>query len=117
MSSSLTRSRRGRGRRSALGSATLPRRATPIRLISASASGSTMTYSFDQPVVLDGVPQFLTSVVGAMPISASRPTPQTIAITYDAPVSGAGWVSIGLEDPAVRNLSGGFVTPIRLEMP
>ncbi len=66
---------------------------------------------FDQPVLLNGVPQYTTDVVGASPVSATMLTATRIEIEFDAYISTATTITIPYEDKAVRNNSGGFVTP------
>ena len=47
-----------------------PQPTVPIKVTAASAAGSVLTVTFDQPVILDGVPQYATDVVGAAATSA-----------------------------------------------
>ena len=47
-----------------------PKQTTPVRIVSASATGSVLTLVFDQPVTLKGVPQYTTDIAGADPTSA-----------------------------------------------
>lgn len=87
------------------------KRPAPIRIVSATAAGSVLTVVFDQPVALKGVPQYGTGVAGADPVSAVLTTPTTVAITYDVAIAAAAELQVPFEDPAVRNASGGFVSP------
>jgi hypothetical protein len=84
---------------------------TPVRIESATAAGSVITITFDQPVILRSgtVPQYTTDIAGASPVSAVMNNPMTMALTFSASVAAATEMTIPFEDPAVRNNSGGFV--------
>jgi hypothetical protein len=98
-----------RARRAAGDSANRPRPETPILITAASAVGSVLTLTFDQPVSLSGVPQFTTDMP-ATPVSATRPALNQVAITYSAGVAGLNIINLVFRDPAIRNASGGYVT-------
>jgi hypothetical protein len=98
------KSRRNRGNR-------LAPLATPIGIASVTKSGSVMTIVFNQAVTLSGVPQYTTNIAGANPLSAALTAPTTVAVTFSAAVATATTVNIPHEDPAIRNTSGGFVSP------
>jgi hypothetical protein len=76
----------------------------------ASKTGSVLTVTFDQPVSLQGVPAYTTSVVGATASSAVMTGLNTVAITFSATIATATTVTIPYEEPAIRNSSGGFVS-------
>ena len=83
---------------------------TPVRIVSATASGTVLTLSFDQPVVLKGVPQYTTDVVGANPVSAASPAIDTVEITYSASIAAATAITIPSPvEPGVRSKDGGYV--------
>ena len=90
--------------------ATVPQPTAPIAVTAASALGSVLTVTFDQPVALNGTPAYTTDVAGAEAVSAALTSPTTVAITFDASVASATEISIPYEEPAVRNASGGFVS-------
>src|SRR5688572_19784463 len=81
---------------------------TPIRIASASKSGSVLTVTFDQVVRIKGVPQY-TTTVAAEPISAVLTSPTTLALTFDAAITAATAFTIPFEDPGIQNGVGGFV--------
>jgi hypothetical protein len=86
------------------------RKVTPINITDVAAALSVITVTFDQPVSVKGVPQYAAvGAVGATPLSATQPSPNTVAITYTAPVATATAITVPFEDPAVRNATGGFV--------
>ena len=87
-----------------------PQPTTPIKVSDASATGSVLTITFDQPVALSGVPAYTTSVVGATALSAVMTGFNTVAITFSATIAAATEVRIPYEEPAIRNASGGFVS-------
>jgi len=70
-----------------------------------------LTIVFNGPVSLKGTPQCTTDVVGAVPISAAMTNPTTLVLTFDQDVSTATVLNVPYEESAVRNSSGGFVTP------
>jgi hypothetical protein len=49
-------------------------------------------------------------MVGATPVSATRPAINQVAITFSAGVAGLNVVNLTFRDPAIRNASGGYVT-------
>lgn len=87
-----------------------PDRTVAISVTGATASGSTVTATFDQPILLNGVPKYTTDVAGADAVSAVKTSATTIEITFDASVAAATALLIPYEEPAVRNASGGFVS-------
>jgi hypothetical protein len=104
-SNHVQQSRRGAG-----GSANRPPATVPIRIIGTTISGSTLMMSFDQAVILSGTPGFKTDLAGPKAISAQQASDSLIALTFDAPITGATMLDIGFRDPAIRNSSGGYVT-------
>ena|SRR5687768_10331393 len=86
-----------------------PRQATPVRIVSAAAAASVLTVTFDQPVVLKGLPQYTVDVAGANPLSAVLTAPTTLALTYSAAIAAATEVTIPFEDKSIRSAVGGFV--------
>ena len=70
-----------------------------------------MTIVFNQPVSLKGIPQYTTNLAGVTPISAALTGPATLSLTFSASIATATTLNIPAEDPAIRNSSGGFVTP------
>src|SRR5687767_11097968 len=87
-----------------------PQPTTPIQVTDASVTGSVLTVVFDQPVSLQGLPKYTTSVVGATASSAVLTGMNTVAITFSATIATATEVRIPYEEPAIRNGSGGFVS-------
>src|SRR5687767_5293445 len=86
-----------------------PPRTVAIKVTGASTTGAVLTVTYDQPVSLNGVPQYTTDIVGATAVSAVMTGMNTIAITFGSTVATATEVRIPYEEPAVRNGSGGFV--------
>lgn len=83
-----------------------------ISSITSPAPGSAvLNITFAQPVSLNGIPQYSTDVAGAVPIAATMTGPTTLQLTFDQDVSLATVLNVPYEEPAVRNPSGGFVTP------
>ena len=86
-----------------------PKLPTSIRVVSAVAATTTLTMTYDQPVVLRGTPAYTTDVVGAEAVSAVSPSPNVVVITFSASIAAATEVIIPVADPAIRNKVGGFV--------
>ena len=84
---------------------------TPIGIVSVTKAAAVMTIVFNQPVSLKGVPQYTTNLAGVTAISASLTSPTTLSLTFSAAVATATTLNIPSEEPAVRNSSGGFVSP------
>ena len=87
----------------------LPTRQTPIRITSATIAANTATVTFDQPVVITGVPQYTTAEDGAAPTGATLTSPTTLQVTWASVVGEPVSMYIPFEDPAIRNRVGGFV--------
>lgn len=110
MPSAITRTPRNRPNRRHNGP-NRPRPATPIGIVSVTKAAAVMTIVFNQPVCLKGVPQYTTNLAGVTPVSASLTSPTTLSLTFSATVATATEVRIPSEEPAIRNSSGGFVSP------
>lgn len=87
-----------------------PQPTTPISMTNAVAAASVITITFDQPVIMRGVPQYTTDVAGADPLSAVLSSPNVLVLTFDASVAAATVINIPYEEPGIRNSSGGFVS-------
>lgn len=85
------------------------RKPTSVRIVSATKAAAVLTVTFDQPVVLKGVPAYTTSVAGATPLSATSPSPAVVQITFSATIAAATTMTVPVGDPAIRNKVGGFV--------
>jgi hypothetical protein len=83
----------------------------PIGIVSVTKATTTMTIVFNQPVTLKGIPQYTTNLAGITPISAALTAPATLSLTFSASVATATTLNIPAEEPAIRNSSGGFVSP------
>jgi hypothetical protein len=111
MPSPITRTHKNRRSARRNGTVNRPQPTTPINIASASAAGSTLTITFNQPVTLRGTPNYATDIAGADPVpgGAELTSPTTLEMTFDAPIAAATVVRIPYEGPSVRNASGGFV--------
>ena len=97
-------------RRRSLG-VTTPQPTARIGVASVTVNAAVVTVEFDQVVAVNGVPNYTTDVAGATAESVTQTSPTTIEITFSATVAAATELNIPYEEPAVRNSSGGFVTP------
>jgi len=86
----------------------------PIYITAASVIGGMLFLNFDQPVALSGTPKFTTDVAGAVPTSAQLATANRVVIFFSSSVAAATTVNLSYRDPAIRNLSGGYVTSNRV---
>src|SRR5262245_54824281 len=76
-----------------------PQPTTPIKVTAAAKAAAVLTLTFDQPVALNGVPRYTTSVVGATAVSAVMTGMNTVAITFSATIATATEVRIPYEEP------------------
>lgn len=87
---------------------------TPIGIQTATVTGGKGRFVFNVPIILNGTPGIKTAATsgGAItqsPTAVSVVNPTTIDLTYTTgPVTGSGY-TIGINDPAIRNNTGGFV--------
>ena len=86
-------------------------RPTPISIASVLPNGNELSLTFDQPVTLTGIPQYTLDAGTAAPTGAVRATASSVTLTYAASVDTAARINVPFEDPAIRNGSGGYVTP------
>ena len=89
---------------------TRPQPTAPIKITAATKGTTELTVTFDQVVMLDGVPQLVTDVAAVTAESAVQTSPTTIVVTFSASIAAATEVQIPYEEPAIRNASGGFVS-------
>jgi len=88
-------------------------RRTPITATDLVISGlgpSTATITFDQSIILNGIPQYASNT-GALPTGASQTAPDTIVLNYAGAPSN---LTIPFEDPGVRNMAAGYVIPTEI---
>lgn len=86
-----------------------PEKAAPILITLAERVGVVLGLTFDQPVALSGTPAYTCGAVSA--VSAVQSAPNAVEITFSGVLVAATPVVIPYQDPAIRNASGGFVTP------
>jgi hypothetical protein len=81
---------------------------TPLVPEVGAPAASVVTITFDQPVVLTGFPAVFDASTPSITVNAAtRPTPNTVVLTFNAaPTVAITWP---FEDPAVRNQAGGYV--------
>jgi hypothetical protein len=110
MPSSITRNKQHRASRRK-NNTNRPVPTVPIGIVSVTKATTTMTIVFNQPVSLKGIPQYTTNLAGVTPISAALTAPSTLSLTFSASIATATTLNIPAEEPAIRNSSGGFVSP------
>ncbi len=79
---------------------------TPIAISSFSHSTVTGTVTFNQPVILTGVPAWVDSAAHT-PVSAVMTSPTVMTIVFSGTITTP--VTIPFEDPAIRNSAAGYV--------
>lgn len=83
---------------------------TPLVPSVGAPTSTSVTVTFTEPVSLTGFPAvFDTSTPTITVNAATRPTPTTVVLTFNAAPTGA--VTWPFEDPAIRNMAGGYVQP------
>lgn len=83
---------------------------TPIIPSVGAPASTSVTITFTEPVILKGFPAvFDTSTPTITVNNATRPTPTTVVLTFNAAPTGA--ITWPFEDPAIRNQVGGYVQP------
>ncbi len=102
------RSRRGPARRP---NATPQSRRTgtpsEIRIVASDAVGNVLTVTFDQPVVLTGVPAWRSGAM--LPVSADLASATVMRLTYPGPAGGSGSVAVPFDAKSISSATGGFV--------
>lgn len=91
-----------------VGAQTQLTRRTPIGINSFTHTTDTGTVTFDQPVILTGLPGW-TDAASHTVVSAVMTSPTVMTIVFSGTITTP--VSIPFEDPAVRNSAGGYVRP------
>lgn len=89
-------------------------RATPIAVTLMAYGGGFVEVTFNQPVLLAGVPKY-TLADGSLPTGATLQAANLVKLTYASLGSGAPTITVPFEDPAVRNQAGGYVSPVSME--
>jgi len=70
-----------------------------------------VTVTFDQPVILNGVPTTWVALTANLsPVSAEQTGPNEIELTFGASVAAMTGLKITPLDPAVRTRTGGFAS-------
>lgn len=81
---------------------------TPITISCSSPTVNAQTATFNQPVVVSGVPGYFdTSSPTITVVSVDPLTALTVRINWSAPPTAA--ITIPFEDPAIRSFAGGYV--------
>ena len=97
-----------RNRKPGLGTSNQRGRRTPISITDVTP-GDTTTVTFDQAVILKGVPQWPNNSAH-MPLTAVLTAPDVLTLTFPAPDTTTA-ITVPFEDPGVRNGAGGYVLP------
>ena len=114
MPSAITRAKKNRRSRRLSGQQRPMQREIAVEIESATAATNVVTIIFDQPVSLNGIPQYPNNN-GALPTAATLTNPLTLELTYPAGPEATG-ITVPSEDPAIRNSSGGYVTPVSVDV-
>jgi len=79
----------------------------PPLLSEAAFTTPNIVLTFNQPVILNGIPQYLTDT-GKLPTSASQTSDNEVTLVYTTPGS-VTEITIPQQDPAIHSRTGGFV--------
>ena len=88
----------------------VPSDVSPVFIVSATVSTTTLTLTFDQVINVQGLPAYTTDVAGATVLSMTQPAPHQVAIVFSADITAATALNLPFRDPAIRGASGGYVT-------
>jgi hypothetical protein len=81
---------------------------TPLVPSIGTPASTSQTITFTQPVVLKGVPAWYDTSTPTITVdSATRPTPTTVVLVWNAAPTAA--LTVPFEDPSIRNMAGGYV--------
>lgn len=81
---------------------------TDIVPVSVEFTTPNVAITFPSPIVLSGIPAFVTNTAKS-PTTAVRTSPTVLTLTYDTPGAAVS-ITVPYHDPAVRFVTGGFVT-------
>jgi hypothetical protein len=87
-----------------------PAPATPVNVVSATKTGSTLAVVLSQPASLKGLPAYTTNVSGLTVTAASLTNPTTLSLTFSGALTTATSLIVPFEEPAIRSASGGYLT-------
>ena len=102
--------RRGRNRRMN-SPVNRPAAAAPVLITSSNPDGGTScVLTFNQPVMLTGVPGYTVDQPGVTVVGAEQTASNEVTLTFSGPTPDASHLNIGFRDPAIRGVSGGYVS-------
>ena len=78
-----------------------------IRIVASDAVGNVLTVTFDQPVVLSGVPAWRSGAM--LPVAADLASATVMRLTYPGPAGGSGSVAVPFDAKSISSATGGFV--------
>ncbi len=91
-----------------VGAANQRGRRTPILITDFADGSATTLVTFDQAVILDGLPGWTDTSSPTITVNAAtQPAPNQVQLVWNAAPTVA--ISIPFEDPAIRNNVGGYV--------
>lgn len=80
----------------------------PITIVDFADGSATTLVTFDQAVVLNGVPGWTDASTPSITVnSATQPAPNQVELVWNAAPTVA--ISVPFEDPSIRNNVGGYV--------
>ena len=115
MPSAITRPNKNRRSRRLSGQQRPMQREIPVEIENVTAAAQTVTIEFNQVVTLKGVPQYRNQA-GNLPTAATLTSPTTLELTYPVLSPVATAITVPGEDAAIRNASGGYVTPVTVDV-
>ena len=81
----------------------------PVLITNVVVASPALTLTFDQPVVLDGLPGFGVDVGSGTVTQATQPAPNQVELVFSEAITGATTINLTVRDPAIRGAMGGYV--------
>src|SRR5688572_16979394 len=100
----------GRNKRTTNLATNLPPDANPVLITNVVVASPSVTLTFDQAVSVNGLPAFAVDSGGGAVTEANQQSPNVVELVYSNPIVGATSITVGYRDPAIRGLTGGYVT-------
>ena len=104
------RPRGGRNKRTTNFVLNAPPVPNPVLITDVTVSSPSLTLTFDQVVSVSGLPGFGVDVGSGTVTQATQPAPNQVELVFSEAITGATTVTVGVRDPAIRGINGGYVT-------
>ena len=88
----------------------LPPDSAAVLITNVVVASPVLTLTFDQRVMLNGLPGFSTDIGSGTVTQATQPAPNQVELVFSEAITGATTLNIPVRDPAIRGTTGGYVT-------